>query len=38
VNSIRRLNGTIVRGFRIRVCRARFGKGELGVIGKEASK
>ena len=38
VNSIRRLNGITVRGFRIRISRARFGKDELGVCGNEVPK
>jgi len=37
-NSISRLNGITIRGFRIRVCRARFGKKELGVIDNVAPK
>jgi len=34
-NSIRWLNGISIRGFKIRVCRARFGKNDWGVIGNE---
>ena len=36
--SIIRLNGITVRGFQIRVCRARFGNGGRGVGVNEASK
>ena len=32
VRSIRKFNGSTVRGFRIRVFRARFGKGAFGVF------
>ena len=38
VESIRRFNGINVRGFRIKVCKARYGKGELGGNGNVVSK
>ena len=38
MNSILRFNGSIVRGSTIRVSRARFGKGGVGVGVREVTK